>query len=97
MRGYSGASYKKFTTAEEAREFTSPVASVIPRQSVKRIHEDTDDSVTADIHRVSQPPPFTRPRLSEPTVIWTDGSCLGNGTSHTRGGVGVYFSPNSSL
>ena len=27
-------------------------------------------------------------------VIWTDGSCLGNGTAEATGGYGVYFAPN---
>ena len=57
--------------------------------------EYNDEILSIHKRRKLIPPPSSQPSTQSQTVIiaYTDGSCIGNGTSNARAGVGVYFGP----
>lgn len=82
MKGYSGASYKKFSTLPEAEAFTGQQN---PSLSPNPILEPKSRQVL----------PASQRSIGERNIVYTDGSCLRNGQNGATAGYGVYF-PESS-
>ena len=103
VSGFKGAIYKGFSSLVEAERYWGD-------QHIKRIAPISATSDTADKNatnageKAENPNPVTT--TSNPNkrkredgdgsvlCIYTDGSCLNNGTSRARAGYGVYFGPN---
>ncbi|KRX88203.1 Ribonuclease H1 [Trichinella pseudospiralis] len=98
VNGYSGAEYKKFSTEQEAREFTNSVsqndrvqfnsfAPWIPEQ--KRLTTPAEQQTSTNNMRWSS----SNERKSF-AVCYTDGACVNNGKLGARAGIGVYWGEN---
>lgn len=90
--GFKNAVYKKFKTHKDATNFIHLSNASIPyQQDVKeRKNSLTEFSV------VTPNKPSINSSPSSPTVVYTDGSCLGNGRGQARAGVGIYFGPEDT-
>lgn len=77
VTGFSGAEHKKFLSKEEAQRWLD----------LKRQPINTDEEVIEPPRKKHCP---ETPRTVK-TIVYCDGSCLGNGTNKARGGIGVWF------
>lgn len=80
VSGKSGAAFKKFPTAEEARSW-------LDTRLGKRRRSDSSETSHDHPHAKLQKRSDDRDKM----VIYTDGSALGNGTRRARAGFGVWF------
>ena len=84
---YSGAKYRSFRSRLEAEQFVADTGSAA---APKRRAPDASES-EPDAKR----PCAAAPADPEdgPLIVYTDGSCLSNGTPQAKAGVGVWFGP----
>ncbi|CAK9439959.1 uncharacterized protein LODBEIA_P40590 [Lodderomyces beijingensis] len=110
VQGYSGASFKSFTTLSEAKSFVNGGKSSSSTQSrPSHSSSDSSSSLHAPKYKVSKPSTSTstsKPPSSTSTStstskspsrhrIYVDGASRGNGKSKTAAsGYGVYYGPN---
>lgn len=94
VNGRSGSVYKSFPTLAEAEAFVSGTelgdTKEIP--TVGGFGKATRERAgkTVRFHPYTPPPRTETPSYP---IVWTDGSCLGNGRVGAKAGVGVYFGP----
>lgn len=80
--GYSGAEFESFSTRAQAETFLRNVrATPIPLKKESVRHHT----------------PTILPHVPSGVIVYTDGSCLGNGGKDARAGIGVYFGPSHPL
>ena len=80
VKGFSGAQYKKFGTLSDAENYVQTGSFT----------EISPGGITT-VNPPSSPLTLTDSDLIH---IYTDGSCLGNGTPQARAGYGVWFGPD---
>ena len=85
--GFPGSRFKKFMTECEAIAFieNKPVVSHEPKPKPKPVTSCKNKPIITKQQHKDTP---TDPRR---LVIYTDGSCLSNGSEYARAGVGVWF------
>lgn len=82
IKGFSGAKFKKFTTRTEAESFArGETLKPTPLSAYWQTNTTIPDSKAVT----------EAPGSHDILHIYTDGSCLHNGTKRARAGVGVYF------
>lgn len=79
VKGYSGASFKKFPSESLAHDFLRGIV-----QELTPAVKETKPKRPKVRKIIPTPPPGTR-------IVWTDGACSSNGTEEAQAGVGVYF------
>ena len=86
VSGFSGAVFKSFALLAEATRFLvgeGQAAVVTPPVAGKRKRQTSPPGEPATQRVRTEPSPVA--------VVYTDGSCLGNGRPDARAGVGVWF------
>jgi ribonuclease HI len=94
IKGVKGPKYKKFATREEAQEFVRTGGKSSTVLATKNKDVDVEEPLTkkAKMGNESVPSRSAPTSLSKnKTVVYTDGSSLGNGYHGAAAGVGVYF------
>lgn len=93
IKGYSGAKYKKFNSKSEAESYLEENLKItINDNNFNKIYEenkDIEEDIPSKNKIVSDDYNF-----SECINIYTDGSCINNGTENAVAGYGVYFGLN---
>lgn len=88
--GYPGAKYKKFNTMEEAKYFLETGKITEKSCTININNNGTLNSIKyTDTH-------FGASKETGIIEVWTDGSCINNGKTHARAGVGVFFGDGDS-
>ncbi|KAK1226445.1 hypothetical protein PQX77_010529 [Marasmius sp. AFHP31] len=105
VKGYTGAKHKKFATKSEAEQFarsgnaeiidlvaSGPSSSSKPTIGQKRgVAEEEDRTDDSQPWKKQKVLPESQPEGEGDLVVYTDGSCRGNGKSGSVAGIGVWW------
>ncbi|KAL0068451.1 hypothetical protein AAF712_004529 [Marasmius tenuissimus] len=105
VKGYTGAKHKKFATKSEAEQFArsgnaeiidlvapGPSTSSKPSTGQKRgVAEEEGRSEDSHPRKKQKVLPESQPEGEGDLVVYTDGSCRGNGKAGSVAGIGVWW------
>ena len=80
--GFPGAKYKKFKTHEEAKYFMETGKEPEKSRTIKL--KSNGSFVVMNNEKDNK-------KENNVISVWTDGSCLNNGKTGSRGGIGIFF------
>lgn len=100
--GFSGAIFKSFKTKKEAELFmlqntqinntiindNTQINNKIVNDSIQTNNEIINDNLQIDNKIINDNIQITDNKIIN---VYTDGSCIGNGTTNSVGGIGIYF------
>ena len=104
-----GPKFRKFSTAQEAKEFVKDWKKFVAKEksAALAVDDDEDDDEYGDLDVIEDGPSMKKVKVEaskvgekgksgKPEKVYTDGSSLGNGKAGSTAGVGVYFGPDDS-
>lgn len=96
VHGFKGAKFKSFATQAEAQAFVNAVSKSYtqPSYSKPSCSQPYSSQLPYSVQKSNSAPRHARSYSSEPQVVYTDGSSLGNGRAGARAGWGVYWGPD---
>lgn len=102
--GFENSRYKGFPTLATAQAFMGSTAPAITtekpyqKQAKRRIRDE--NRIQCSERLTPFPMTTVTQRITDPTqktIVYTDGACSKNGRASAKGGIGVYFGPDSPL
>jgi len=111
VKGTKGPKYRKFETRAEAEAFVRQHSNVNDstvtkleeddeeEEEIFKVVEDEDGIKTEESHYFEPPTKRAKHSTSDAStisIVYTDGSSLGNGKKGSAAGIGVYFGPGDA-